>query len=155
MRRCNKAQLAELFQVAVSTVDGWIRRGCPVVERGDLARPWTFDALAVAEWRYSTSREPPSDIDTMSAQARRAWYESELIRVKLEARCRELYRAEEVAEVIEVVTRIVSQSVRELPDRIVTEAGLTQEIAATAGRMIEPMVDNFARKLQTLTDPDG
>ena len=55
-RLANKAQIAEFFEVSTNAVDGWIRRGCPYVQRGDLRTPWVFDLLKVVEWRYTRKK---------------------------------------------------------------------------------------------------
>ena len=47
----NKAQIAEHFDVALTTVDHWIRRGCPVVSKGSKGRDWDIDPEDVMGWR--------------------------------------------------------------------------------------------------------
>jgi phage terminase Nu1 subunit (DNA packaging protein) len=46
----NKAELAADLDVSLPTVDGWLRRGCPVLERGDRGRSYKFDWRDVVEW---------------------------------------------------------------------------------------------------------
>ena len=46
----NKAELATDLEVSLPTVDAWVRRGCPVLERGGLGRPYRFDWRDVVEW---------------------------------------------------------------------------------------------------------
>src|SRR5574337_160602 len=43
LRRANKATVAAFFDVSLSTVDGWIRRGCPFIQSGSLKSSWQFD----------------------------------------------------------------------------------------------------------------
>jgi hypothetical protein len=57
-RLANKLQVSEFFDVSVKTVDLWVRRGCPFIQRGDLRTPWIFDLLTVSEWRYA----PPTRV---------------------------------------------------------------------------------------------
>lgn len=86
-RLANKSEVAEWFEVSLPAVNGWIRRGCPYVQRGGQSAPWTFDLLAVAEWRYSRDVEAsqaPSDPDAMPPLDRKYWYEGEKIRRDVE-----------------------------------------------------------------------
>lgn len=50
-RIVNKAELAQLFGRSVTAVDGWLRRGCPYVQRGSKSQNYQFDVAEVAEWR--------------------------------------------------------------------------------------------------------
>lgn len=56
-RILNRAELASLCDVSLPTVDGWVRKGCPYLERGSKGREWRFDAAAVIEWRVAHSVE--------------------------------------------------------------------------------------------------
>ena len=53
----NRAELAKAFGVSLTTVDAWVRRGCPYVSRGSNGREWQFDPLAVAHWRLGNQDE--------------------------------------------------------------------------------------------------
>lgn len=50
-RIVNRADLATLCNVTLPTVDAWVRRGCPAVERGSKGREWQFDFAEVVQWR--------------------------------------------------------------------------------------------------------
>lgn len=52
-----RATLAEFFGVALTTVDGWVRSGCPVVQRGARGVEWKFNTAAVAKWLQDRARE--------------------------------------------------------------------------------------------------
>lgn len=47
----NRAELAALFEVSLPTVDSWVRKGCPVVERGGRGREWQFHVSEISNWR--------------------------------------------------------------------------------------------------------
>ena len=47
----NKSALAETFGVSLPTVNAWVRRGCPVVQKGSKSRQWLFNTAEVAAWR--------------------------------------------------------------------------------------------------------
>lgn len=46
-----KAQIATLFGEPLSTVDGWVRQGCPCRRGGNVRAPLTFDSAEVIAWR--------------------------------------------------------------------------------------------------------
>ena len=47
----NRAELAEICGVHLTTIDAWRRKGCPYVERGSNGREYVFDTAAVIDWR--------------------------------------------------------------------------------------------------------
>ena len=54
-RTVNRADLASTFGVGLPTVDAWVRRGAPFVERGRKGREWQFDTAAVIDWRLTNA----------------------------------------------------------------------------------------------------
>jgi terminase small subunit / prophage DNA-packing protein len=56
-RTVNRADLASTFGVSLPTVDAWVRRGAPFVERGSKGREWKFDTAAVIDWRLASAIE--------------------------------------------------------------------------------------------------
>jgi len=47
----NRTDMADHLGVAMPTLDDWVRRGCPVVERGGRGRAWQFNSADVRAWR--------------------------------------------------------------------------------------------------------
>ncbi len=129
-RLANKAQVAEFFEVSVNAVDGWIRRGCPFIQRGDLRTPWIFDLLKVLEWRFTQPQlERCDDPEAMSPRDRRDWYEGEAVRVQLEELQENLItRAEFVAE-RERIQSLLAECLDRLPDRLTTACDLPPAVA--------------------------
>lgn len=130
-RLANKAQIAEFFEVSTNAVDGWIRRGCPFIQRGDLRTPWIFDMLKVAEWRYTRQkRARVENPDELRPKDRRDWYEGEKSRVEVEKRKADLINREEYhaerARIISVITECLSR----LPDKLTTACELPPAASA-------------------------
>lgn len=50
-RSVNRAELAGVCGVSLPTVDAWVEKGCPFVQRGSKGREWQFDTAAVINWR--------------------------------------------------------------------------------------------------------
>lgn len=49
-RKLNRADLATLVGVSLVTIDAYVRRGMPFVQRGSKGKEWQFDSAAVIEW---------------------------------------------------------------------------------------------------------
>ncbi|WP_323119992.1 terminase small subunit [Burkholderia alba] len=47
----NRAGVADVFGVALTTVDAWVRAGCPVIQRGGRGVEWQFNTADVVRWR--------------------------------------------------------------------------------------------------------
>lgn len=43
--------LSDVFGVALTTVDAWVKRGCPVVVRGHgKGSEWQFNTAQISQW---------------------------------------------------------------------------------------------------------
>tara|TARA_E500000305_G_scaffold110035_1_gene116704 strand:+ start:131 stop:643 length:513 start_codon:yes stop_codon:yes gene_type:complete len=151
LRRANKAQIAEFFDVSIKAVDGWIRRGCPVVKRGSRATPWIMDALAVAEWRFGGQASSDDiDPDQMIPTDRKAWYESETKRRALQVADRELIPAAEVEVAIATAFSAIAQGIRSLPDNVERRTGCDPAVVAAIELVIDAEMEALADKLIVL-----
>jgi phage terminase Nu1 subunit (DNA packaging protein) len=82
----NRTQLAEVFGVSMPTVDGWVRAGCPVVQRGSRGVEWQFETADVAKWRQDRAvtdatgdtQQDGAEIDRRTKRARMLQAELEL-----------------------------------------------------------------------------
>ena len=154
LRRLNKAATAEFFGVSVPALDGWIRRGCPVVKRGSRGEPYELDILAVAEWRFS--RNAPGDLadpDTLSPTDRKAWYESEKTRRALQVADRELIPYAEVERVFATAWAVIAQTLLSLPDELERRHGVSGEVAAVVDGAIAVAMGDIADRLESLELP--
>ncbi len=52
----NRQELANINGVSMPTIDDWVGRGCPVVQRGGRGRAWTFNTAEVRNWREDDIR---------------------------------------------------------------------------------------------------
>jgi phage terminase Nu1 subunit (DNA packaging protein) len=59
-RVVNRTELAEINGVSLPTVESWVRRGCPVVQRGGRGRAWQFNTADVRNWREDDIRAETS-----------------------------------------------------------------------------------------------
>lgn len=92
----NRTEMAHHLGVAMPTLDDWVRRGCPVVQRGGRGRAWQFNSADLRTWRDDDIRRDASRVEAASNE--------ELKRRKLQAETEqiELELARSKAEVVEV-----------------------------------------------------
>jgi len=151
LRRANKAEVAEFFDVSPQAVDGWIRRGCPAVERGGKGKAWVFDLLAVAEWRIGGSRQDgETDPESMTPQDRKAWYEGEARRREMQVKDRELIPAPEVEQVVATAFAAIAQGLRSLPDNIERRTGCGHDVLEAIETALDAEMNALADRLATL-----
>jgi phage terminase Nu1 subunit (DNA packaging protein) len=124
-RQANKAQVAEWFNVSVATVDAWLRRGCPSVQRGDKSHAWVFDLLYVAEWRFGKpEKEENINPEDMSPKERRDWYEGEKVRVELEISKGNLITLDQYREELARILKQLANTLETLPDTLERKCAL-------------------------------
>lgn len=56
-RTVNRADLALIFGRSLPTIDAWVRRGCPFIEKGGKGKEWRFDSAAVHNWLVAQAVE--------------------------------------------------------------------------------------------------
>lgn len=106
----NRAETAEFFGIAKTTLDDWIRRGCPVVSRGSRGVSWAFNTADVHSWREQQIRSEAAGVETATAdELRRRKLEAETLMVELE-----LAKARELVAPIEQIERVLSKAFGEV-----------------------------------------
>jgi phage terminase Nu1 subunit (DNA packaging protein) len=153
-RSANRREVAEFFEVALTTVDGWIRKGCPVVERTGRGVPSKFDLRAVAEWLYGAQAEAAAqDPEKMAPQDRKAWYDSESKRVELMARCGELLEREDVQRAVSTAFAAITQDLLAVPDRLERMHGVPADVAARVEEGLCAALDALRDRIANLAPP--
>lgn len=85
LRRVNRTQLAEINGVSMPTVDGWVRAGCPVVQRGSRGVEWVFDTADVARWlRDRAVSDATGDTQQDEAEIERRTKRARMLQAELE-----------------------------------------------------------------------
>ena len=46
-----KAEAAQFFDVSLKTIDAWLRKGMPYVQKGGRGKPWTINLREASKWR--------------------------------------------------------------------------------------------------------
>lgn len=145
-----KARVAEFFGVSIPAVDGWIRRGCPVLERGHKTSPYKFDLRAVAEWYYGgKSSIDTSEIDPekLPPKERKDWYEGEWKRRDLQVRDGELLPASEVEVEWSSLVKTLANFLDTLFDVLERDSGLTGAQVERGRQLIDREREKLYRQL--------
>ena len=149
VRLANKLQVSEIFEVSVKTVDLWVRRGCPHLVRGDVYKPWVFDLLKVAEWRYTRSRRVRvDDPEKLKAKDRRDWYEGERVREKVEELRANLITRDAFDAETTRIKSVLAECLDQLPDKLTAACGLSPAVAA----VLRDLIDRERAALATSQD---
>jgi hypothetical protein len=156
IRRANKAQAAQFFDITLPTLERWLREGAPVVQRGSRGISWILDLRQIAQWKYGSNIGPGGvDPDSLSPQDRKAWYDSEQKRRALQIQDRELIPVAEIERVISTAFSAIAQGLRSLPDNIERRTGCSPEIVEAIERAIDAEMRALAEKLSALGPVDG
>lgn len=149
-RKANKAEVADFFQIDQSTLQRWIRHGCPVLQQGNQGTPWTLDLLEVARWRFGGSSPESGEFDPEKAspKERKDWYDSEFRRRQLQERDKELIPSAEVeAGLAELVQQVV-RTLDTLGDVLERDAGITGQAVERVQKVTDAARDELYRRVK-------
>jgi len=74
----SRAGLAEVFGVALTTVDSWVKKGCPVVVRGHgKGQEWKFNTAQISSWLQDEAVDRatggiPDDLEELKLREQKA-----------------------------------------------------------------------------------
>lgn len=103
----NRTELSRIFGVTYNTVDMWVARGCPYVQKADRKRGkgWLFNTAAVSAWisdeAIRNSRGDSADVDLHEARRRREVAAASLAEIELQKRRNEVIELSVVREGIQ------------------------------------------------------
>jgi phage terminase Nu1 subunit (DNA packaging protein) len=134
----NKADVANWFAVSLTTVDQWLRRGCPYLQRGERGKQWKFDLLAVAKWKYGAA-EPDSDTDPeqLSPKDRLDWYRGTREKTKHMMEAGDLIPAAEYERALSTALKSVAMTLESLPDLLERDAAIPPEAVEKTIQIID------------------
>lgn len=148
VRRANKAQAAEFFDITLPTLDAWIRKGAPVMQRGSRGISWVIDLRAMAEWVYSGQRSDADlDPDALPPSERKAWYEGEAKKRELQIGAKELIPAADVEQTVATAFAAIAQDVRAIPDHLERRHGVAPDVAEQVEQALFEAMDAMADRL--------
>lgn len=151
LRRANKADVAVWFDVSTQTVDAWIRRGCPAIQRGRVGAPWVFDLRDVAEWRYAgTSAHDPDEVtdpESMPPRDRKDWYDGEEKRIRVEKERGTLVSADIYREEMSRVLKEIAITLETLPDVLERKCNLSPDAVLIMQKILDDQRTQLANRI--------
>lgn len=143
-RKANKAQVAEFFGVSLKTIDEWLLKGIPYIERGEKGAPWVFDLLKVAEWRLlprmaaeAQGEDENFNPDALAPKDRLDWYRSESQKRTLQQQDRTLIPASEFERAAAALVKVSVNWAETLPDVLERDLGLSPEQVERAQLLVD------------------
>ncbi len=129
-RLANKAEIAEFFEISLPSVESWIRRGMPVIQKGGRGISWQIDLLAVARWKFSPDDADSDDPEDMSPKDRLDHWRGAREKTKHLEEQGELIPAHDVEQQIATVYKGIAQAIETFPDQAEREHGASPETVA-------------------------
>jgi terminase small subunit / prophage DNA-packing protein len=130
----SRAGLAEVFGVALTTVDSWVKRGCPVVVRGHgKGQEWKFNTAQISAWLQDEAVDRatggiPDDLDKLKIREQKA--KTELMELELAEKKGEVALIAEFERAQAMVFAAIRANIMNVPQRAVLQLlGETDERA--------------------------
>jgi phage terminase Nu1 subunit (DNA packaging protein) len=144
----NKAGLAQIFGISATTVDNWLRHGCPVLQAGRAGRAYRFDTAAVFAWyveRLKAKATPSPNDPLEAARIRKLEAQAEVAEIEAAHRRGEIALIEDVAEAVGQVFDRVRTKLLALPSKaapmVVRAGGLAQARDVLDGLIYEALAE--------------
>lgn len=117
----NRAQIATFFDVSLTTVERWIREGCPVVHRGAKGKPWQLDCAQVHGWYVERERRKldPGTADKDELERRRLAAQTLKAELELAQARAEVAPLWQMERAVQTAFAEVRANMRNLPARVV------------------------------------
>lgn len=141
----NRSQLAAIFGKSLVTIDSWVRRGMPIVQKGNKTKEWQFDTTMVAQWRedqaIASALGNVEDIGLEELKKRKLAVEVNLLEVELQERRNEVVTLKEVEHNLSQVFITLKQRLRTIPDRIGVDVAAMNDEQACRELLINEIDD--------------
>ena len=147
-RQANKAELAEWFGVSVATVDAWLRRGAPYVQKCGPGKGWVLDLRDVAQWYYGKSaQDTEEDPDKLDPKSRLDWYRGTRERTRHLQEVGDLIPASEYERALSGALKTVAVTLESLPDVLERDAGIEGAAVERAQAVIDRVREGLHSQL--------
>jgi len=124
-RHLNRQETADFFGYSLTTVDNWVRAGCPVVQRGSQGVTWIFNSRDVHTWLVDKAVEQATGKKGASGASNADEMKGRLVAAQAEMAELELAKAKQEVVALPQVERALSNAfaaiqagMRNLPARV-------------------------------------
>lgn len=149
----NKSELCSLMGVTPPTVDGWLRNGCPIKQRGSRGVQAIFNTADVMKWLRDKAREEGSGTtlaDESELKRRKLAAEAERAELELAKAKNEVAPIREFERATAALMAAIRANVMNVPERAVLQLlGCTDELEFKGKLRAE-----LALALETAADTD-
>lgn len=149
----NRGELAEVFGASLNTVTGWVRSGCPFVQRGSQGKPWKFNTRDVSEWLRDEARaesEADGPLDENQLKLRKMAADAAHAELDLAVARRKVAPIDEFERARAMENAVIRANVMNVPSRVVSQLiGETSE-----ARFKEVLSGELVQALETAADAD-
>lgn len=152
----NKTALSEALDCAPKTLDLWIRRDKSFPHpktQGSKGNSYVYDLEECLEWKVKhdlSVKSPPPD--RVSANARKNAAQAELFELKIAEVKSELLSRVDVEDVLSDVLLRLSKFLDAIPDRMRTELGVSDALAARVDVWLENERTTLVNALKQFTN---
>ena len=119
----NRTKLAEIFGVSLTSVDNWIRRDCPYIQKAEQGKPWKFETKEVSDWLRKQdiikATEGVDNTDIDEAKRRKLVADATLSEIAVAKEKGIVIDAEEIKNKLSSVLAEFTSKVRRIPERAV------------------------------------
>ena len=132
-KQVTRQALADVFGVSLPTIDAWVRKGCPFVEKGGRGQEWQFNTAQVSKWLRDRDVEEatggiPDDIEELKLREQKA--KTELTELELATKKGEVALIAEFEHAQAMVFAAIRANIMNVPQRAVLQLlGETDERA--------------------------
>lgn len=119
----NRSETADIFGVHITTLDGWIKRGCPYVKKGTKGVAWEIDTAQVSDWLRANDAEALSkgldNTDIDEGKRRKIVADATLAEIQVAKEKGIVIDAEEIKQGLSHLFAEFTGKVRRVPERAV------------------------------------
>ena len=132
-KQVTRQALADVFGVSLPTIDAWVRKGCPFVEKGGRGQEWQFNTAHVSKWLRDRDVEEatggiPDDLEELKIREQKA--KTELTELELATKKGEVALIAEFERAQAMVFAAIRANIMNVPQRAVLQLlGETDERA--------------------------
>ena len=132
-KQITRQALADVFGVSLPTIDAWVRKGCPFVEKGGRGQEWQFNTAQVSKWLRDRDVEEatggiPDDLEELKLREQKA--KTELTELELATKKGEVALIAEFERAQAMVFAAIRANIMNVPQRAVLQLlGETDERA--------------------------
>jgi phage terminase Nu1 subunit (DNA packaging protein) len=141
----NRSQAAELLDVSLPTMDVYVKRGCPFVQRGSKGKEWQFSAVDIVKWaRQQDVEKALGDIevtDFEEGRRRKVVAEAQIAEYELAKLRRTMIHVQDVQAVVSDEYGMVRSRLFQIPGRLAQMVAVETDASIIEGMIKAEVAD--------------